>query len=404
MRTDRTATAEDIEEYSRRLQIALEDRGQQALIQYLQGDELEPKKETFTRCASDFKAARELAGISVFDESRELFCRGRALIFDKQFEPGERALLESIHLDSKRSYSYNALGIAYLEQATKTPAYYDRARAAFETAIRYAPYWTYPWHNMALLYTETGNYEEAIRSYRHAMDIDPSYSYLPYNLGLLYQRLNRKADARQSYELAFRKADEARRYGYLDSADGTRPQESMAHNAMGALAADRGRWGQAQKLYREALQDDAKNLDARHNLALLLTRGKKPTPAQRMEAEDLWNTVLGQDRDNIPARLARARYEVRESELNTAITDYQELIRRYPDLQPARREVVDALVANHEPAEAFATLKGIRNPTAIDIRAYHRIAAEAVSQNDEVTRSAASDASQKLARELSHVP
>src|ERR1019366_5315748 len=48
----------------------------------------------------------------------------------------------------------------------------------------------------ALLETERGDYDQAIRLYAHAMSVAPAYSYLPYNLGLLYERmgdLNRAA-------------------------------------------------------------------------------------------------------------------------------------------------------------------------------------------------------------------
>jgi tetratricopeptide (TPR) repeat protein len=399
MRTN-GASPDEIDAFAGRLRIALEDRGQQALLEYLQGDEIEPKKATFTRCAADFAAAEKLSGASAYDESRKLFCQGRALIFDKEqasFEEAERLLLQSIRLDSKRSYAYNALGIAYLEQASKQADYYARARQAFETAIRYAPYWTYPWHNLALVATETGNYQAAIDDYRRAMNIDPGYSYLPYNLGLLYQRLNRGGDARTSYEQALKLAKAAREDNILQDSDNRKPQESAAENALGALSADARQWGRAEKLYRAAITDDTRNMAPRHNLALMLTRRKNPSP----EAESLWHGVLEQDSGHIAARLGIARYYVLQNKVDEAISNYRELLDKYPMIQTGRRELAAALVQKGTARDALAEMRQLRDATPADLRTYTRIADLADREKDTETSSSARRAISDLAKGVS---
>ena len=136
-----------------------------------------------------FEEALHLRPDAEFDRSRALFCEGRARIFDGQYAEAQRLLESSIQIDPKRAYAYNALGIAQLEQIARTGQGFDAATDALRNAMRYAPYWAYPIHNLALVSSERGDYDRAIQLYQYAMSIAPRYSYLPYNLGLLYERI-----------------------------------------------------------------------------------------------------------------------------------------------------------------------------------------------------------------------
>ena len=192
-----------------RYRVALEDQGQQTVLRYLQGDQNLLDKSEFETCAGLFQAALALAPDADFDESRMLFCKGRALLYpdpdrpygstlqDREFAEAVKLLERSIRIDPRRSYSYNAIGIGYLEKAQ-----YGDATLAFRTAIRFAPYWAYPRHNLALTFTQEGRYDDAIAAYQVAMAAGPSYSYLPYNLGLLYQQLAETGRARDYYRQA----------------------------------------------------------------------------------------------------------------------------------------------------------------------------------------------------------
>ena len=136
------------------------------------------------------QAARTLTRESLYLEGREDFFSGRAMLFDKKFADAAGLIEQSVRIDPGAAYAYNALGIAYLEQAQ-----FDKAIPAFRDAFRRAPHWSYPLHNEALAHIEAGEYQPAIRLYVQAMKLTPQYSYLPYNLGLVYQRLNRRSDA-----------------------------------------------------------------------------------------------------------------------------------------------------------------------------------------------------------------
>jgi tetratricopeptide (TPR) repeat protein len=349
------------------LRIALEDRGQQVILQYLRGEQSPPAPEKFEAAEKDFLASLELAPVAPFTEARMLFCRGRALIFRHNYRDALVALQTSTRLDPTRAYAYNAIGIAYLEQAARDTSFLGLAEAAFHDAIRYAPYWPYPWHNLALTSIELGDFDSALNDYRRAMDIAPDYPYLPYNLALLYQRLNRISDARRYYLQALATAERGRTSGVLLHADGTHPEDALSHNALGTLAAMRHNRDAAEKEYRQALLDDPGNRSARYNLAALLSSGGRVSP----EAEALWNRNLADDPHHLTSRLAFARYLAATARVPEAIAQFRVALADAPDLVPLRRDLAAALTADHDPGEALsvleiALLKAPEDPALLD--------------------------------------
>ncbi len=234
--------------------LAFENLGQNVILRYLDGDEAPVNRDEFLTAQSNFASAKKLAPESLWLEAREAFCAGRVAVFDKHYDQAIPLLETAIRLDPGDALAYNALGVAWLEQAN-----YTRALAAFDDAIRRAPQWAYAWHNRALAYTQAGDYSAAIRAYRHAMEIAPHYSYLPYNLGVLYQTLNRRRDAESSYRKA------------MDLA----PTRAEPYNAMGTLRASEGKFDEAERLFRRALELNPNLQVARQNLDALLARPKK---------------------------------------------------------------------------------------------------------------------------------
>jgi len=353
LRGDPAADPDILADRAEQLRIALEDRGQRVILQYLRGEQSPPEPEKFEAAEKDFQTALELAPVAPFDEARMLFCRGRALIFHHNYKEALDALQASTRLDPTRAYAYNAIGIAYLEQAARDTSLLASAQAAFHDAIRYAPYWPYPWHNLALTSIELGDFDSAADDYRRAMEIASDYPYLPYNLALLYQRLNRIPDARQYYRQALATAQQGRASGVLFHADGTRPEDALAHNALGTLAATRHDSAAAEKEYRQALQDDPSNRSARYNLAVLLTSNGRTS----QEAEDLWKRNLAEDPHHLTTRLAYARYLAATTRLPAAIEQFRQALADAPDLVPLRRDLAAALTANHASSEALAVLE-----------------------------------------------
>lgn len=311
----------------RKLRVALEDDGQRILSKYLEGDQIPQIKADFVRCARVFEEAYKLDPTAQFDLSRGVFCRGRALIFDKRFAEAEQSLSESIRLDPNHSYAWNALGISKLEQINRNmdPAEAKRVFAesadAFRTAIRFAPYWAYPVHNLALALSEIGDFEGAIQEYRWGIELAPQYSYLPYNLGLLYQRLGDPAAARKWFEVARRTAE-----AWPRKRNGVWPDKAEVLNALGTLAEAERASTRALNFFNEALANDPQNRNARNNLALLLANRNDYT-----QADQLWRSVIKDFPEFMAARVSFAGSLAKRGNHLAAIAEYEEIVRADPD-------------------------------------------------------------------------
>jgi tetratricopeptide (TPR) repeat protein len=310
-----------------RLRIALEDAAQTVLLKYLQGDQTPPVREDFAKAASYMEAARTLTRESLYLEARDTFFQGRALLFDKRYSDAAPLLEQSVRLDPGAAYSYNALGIAYLEQAR-----FSEAIPAFRDAANRAQHWSYPLHNLALSYVETGDYQGAIRAYQKAIELTPEYSYLPYNLGLVYQRLNRSKDAEKSYRRAIALA----------------PNSAEAYNALGTLKASDKKYTEAEQFYRDALQRNAGLLPARHNLAILLAE----QPARRMEAIGLLRDNLQRSPQFLASQLSLAETLQASDETMAAIQAYRQVLTLSPNYTAARLSLARLLLTTGDFAGA----------------------------------------------------
>jgi tetratricopeptide (TPR) repeat protein len=338
-----------------RLRVALEDRGQQAILRYLEGNHIPQTKDDFVAGAKYFQAALELAPDSVFDEARMAFCQGRALIFDHDYS-GARILLErSICLDPTHRYAYNALGISYLEQIATNRSTDDDAIRAFHDAIHFAPYWAYPRHNLALTYEQAGDYAAAEREYPEAIPLGRQYSYLYYNLAMLYQRLNELPQAERYYLLA--KDAAVRNPHVTQTAAGPRSTElGEAWDALGTVDTARGYWAKAETDYRDALAADPQSLNARHNLALLLTRLASPsTPSKAAEA--LWDRKLLADPPHLPSMLAYADYLTRIGSTDHALALYERVSDLKLDYGGVHRKIAAIRIQQKQPEKALTELR-----------------------------------------------
>jgi tetratricopeptide (TPR) repeat protein len=325
---------EQYQERKNQLQVALENKAQEVLLRYLAGDQMPQSRADFEQGSRYMDAARRLTQESLFLEGRQDFFQGRALLFDKKFPEAAQLLEQAVRIDPGAAYGFNALGIAYLEQAQ-----YDKAIPAFRDAVRRAQHWSYPLHNEALAFVETGDYKSAIAAYQEAIRLTPQYSYLPYNLGLVYQRLNRRKDA----EAAYRKASSLA------------PNSAEPYNALGTLKASEGKRSEAEQLYRESLQKNPNLLAARHNLALLLaTDGSR-----RDEAINLWRENLRQSPDYLPSRLSLAETLAARGDNATAIEEYRKVLDAKPDYPAARVALAGLLAKSGDTDRAIQEMRQI---------------------------------------------
>ncbi len=321
-----------------RLRVALEDAGQQIILQYLQGDQVPQTKPMFQRGAQLFGAAVELAPGTASNQSRRLFCHGRALIFDKQYGAAGEALATAIRLDPTRGYAYNGLGIAFLEQLPNHPEFLEAAINAFRDANNLEPRWAYPLHNLALAYAQKGDNERAIETYRAAMRIAPAYSYLPYNLGLLHERLNQAELAEKNFRLAVTRADvRAQRLG-ISGKGGV--ERAAPLNALSTLYLNEGRRRLAGKQLDAALTADPTYVPALHNKGILLA-----AMGRRKEAILKWREALSLDAEYLPARISLAEALATAGDYDHAAYEYWEILTRKPHYTAAHRALALVLVS-----------------------------------------------------------
>ncbi len=359
-----TAGPEQFQELQNQLRIALENKAQQVLLRYLTGEETPQTQDEFQNGARYMDAARMLTQESLYLEGRQDFFQGRALLFDKKFPEAANLLEQAVRIDPGGAYGFNALGIAYLEQAQ-----YDKAIPAFHDAVRRAQHWSYPLHNEALAYTETGDYRSAIRAYQDAIRLTPQYSYLPYNLGLVYQRLNRRKDA----ETAYLKAEMLA------------PNSAEPYNALGTLKASEGKRADAEKLYQQALQKNPSLLPARHNLALLLDE----ETGREKEAIDLWRENLRQSPDYLPSRLSLAGALTTAGDNTQAIEEYRKVLEAKPEYVAARSALADLLAKTGDRDGALDQLRQVTKQNAQDPDLFERIGdLEAAGQRPAEARAA----------------
>ena len=317
------------------LRIALENAAQQVLLRYLAGDQSPQTKSDFDAGSQYMEAALRLTQESLYLEGRQDFFQGRGLLFDKQFNQAANLLEQSVRIDPGEAYGYNALGIAYLEQAD-----FARSIPAFRDAARRAPNWSYPLHNLALAYVEAGNYQDAIRSYQQAMRITPQFSYLPYNLGLVYQRLNRRRDAENAYRRAMAIA----------------PDTAEPLNALGSLKASQGKSAEAEKFYRDALQKNPSALTAlatRHNLGLLLASLK----GRQSEAIAVWRQNLAASPDYIASRLSLGELLAQTGDTSGAIEQYVYVVGAKPEYIAARVALAGLYLKTNQADSALVQLR-----------------------------------------------
>jgi tetratricopeptide (TPR) repeat protein len=308
-------TSEQYDQRANQLRVKLEDQAQNVLLTYLTGDQVPQLRGDFETGDRAVQAALRLTPESLFLGARDDFFRGRVLLFDKKYADAQNYLESAVRTDPGAGYAYNALGIAYLEQAM-----YGQAVDAFRDASNRAQHWAYPLHNLALAYYQKGEYRAAIDAYQRAIRLAPQFAYLHYNLGLIYQRLNRSKDAEAMYRKAL----------------ALRP-DAQTYNVLGYLKFSQNKPGEAEGFYKAALAKDPSLLIARHDYAVLLDS----IPKRREEGLRLWREILQQDPQYTLSRLALAKSLEREGRNAEAAAEFRILVNQKPEYSAARLALGD---------------------------------------------------------------
>jgi tetratricopeptide (TPR) repeat protein len=139
--------------------------------------------------------------------------------------------------DETYSFAFDNLGVIYRKLKE-----YDKAEEALKQSLSInLQAWTC--NELALVYTEKGNYKKSIESSKKALAIDPEYAYAYDNLGAVYRKLG-----------YFDKAEEALNYSVT-----LKPEDSWTYNQLGLLNYENGRYVTARANFTRSF-----NLDTEH--------------------------------------------------------------------------------------------------------------------------------------------
>ncbi len=333
------------------LRVALEDHAQQVLLRYLAGGSTPQVKTDFANGAQYMEAAARLTPESLYLQARDSFFSGRSLLFDKQYTQATDLLEQSVRTDPGEAYAYNALGIAYLEQAK-----YQQAIPAFHDAAHRAPNWSYPLLGLALAYQESGNNSSAVGTFRAAMKQFPQAGFFAHDLGLLYQKMNQRKDAEAAYI----------------KAAALMPNAAEPLTALGALKASEGKNAEAEKYYRDALAKQPTGeplLNARHDLGVLLASTKD----RQTEAISLWQQNLQTDPTYINSRISLAQLFAQRGDNPAATEHYRYIVNAKPEFVAARLALADLLIKSNQPDAGLEQLRAASRLDAQNAAVWERI-------------------------------
>ncbi len=245
---------------SRRLLVAMGDKAQRFILQYLRGGDIHWRPETFEEGTELLVRVQSGLRENPILQSEEHFFRGRALLERGSLDRAETELRRSAELNPDAGAALNALGLVFWRRNRL-----ETAAGFLERALQLNPEWTYPRNTLALIrmeqrrYLESeqrfresisldprdstavhglgqlqllrGDWEEAERSLLQAVEINPGNAYAHHTLGVLYLRQLRFEDAESRFRLAIRLepdepafrislGDLLRRMGRIAEADG----------------------------------------------------------------------------------------------------------------------------------------------------------------------------------------
>lgn len=223
-------------ELSRQIAVQLNDRAQHTINLYLRGDAGELAKRYYATQAQIY-ARNPLylkAAMQLVEPSHPLYKRlnlnflyldgvGERLLAGMSEDPkmgletAFKKQLKALALDDKAPYIHNELGLIYLQMKD-----YEKARTEFEIAANLAPGWAFPLANLCIVYTETGQLDQAKASAEKAIALQADYPGVYNNLGDAWAKSHNYLKAETLYRKAISLNDKHfipfQQLGYLLSA------------------------------------------------------------------------------------------------------------------------------------------------------------------------------------------
>jgi len=148
---------------------------------------------------------------------------------------------------------------------------FPKAIQYFKKALELKPDYDLPVVNLANVYRQMGQDDDALAGYEHYLTIDPKNAHVRYQMGEIYLARHDRAKAEQN----FRQAVEIN------------PREAAALNALGVMAYERGDLAAAEREIRSALDVKKTVRLAHYNLALIAEERNDPQTAEAEYRKEL---------------------------------------------------------------------------------------------------------------------
>ncbi len=250
-------------------------------------------------------------------------------------DPRIRQRLESLgYLNPESANAYNNLGLLYRQEGA-----YDEAVRAFKKAIELAPDVAAFYDNLGVAYSARGDYAAAVSAHQRALSLDPTSAKACNNLGNAYLERGEEEKAMAAFEKAISLA----------------PNFADAYANLASVYYNRGDFSRARSLLQKSLALDPDNLRARYNLGVMYgERGRSEAAIREFQA------VLESGPGEIMAARTHNALGVayfRRREYSFAAAEFQEAIRRKPDMEGVHGRLGLAYLAMNDIARAKAEFR-----------------------------------------------
>ena len=125
----------------------------------------------------------------------------------------------------------------------------DIAQELYNQVLKIDPNHSQALNNIAVIFTNSKDYQKAISSYEKAIEVNPNYKDAYYNLGVIFMKLKDYQKAKSSYEKAIQ----------ID------PNYEKAHNNQGNTFKELGEYQKALSCYEKAAEVNPNYTDAYYN-------------------------------------------------------------------------------------------------------------------------------------------
>jgi tetratricopeptide (TPR) repeat protein len=184
---------------------------------------------------------------------------------------------------------------------------FEEAERWLRHTMRLAPNFAKPWSDLGQLLVETHRHEEAIEVLENAVRLEPKEDSAWFNLGKARALTGRGREADEAFERSF---------------DLNPGRKALAHAAEHQQA---GRWAEAEKLYRDLLRRDPRDVNALRLLAACSMQAGRVK-----ESERLLRRAISHAPDFVEAHLDLGRLFKDQHRLQEAIAAFEKAIELDP--------------------------------------------------------------------------